>query len=146
MTSTLTPPTLQTAARETAPLTPQHDAPTDTLATLDHWSRTRAVPAADAPAGHYLEFRDEDDDAHVIPLERTVLHVGRAIASDVRLENPHISRRHAIFVRHGANVRVLDDRSQAGTFVNGRAVLSSEVHDGDVVRLGPIAMRYIVVH
>jgi hypothetical protein len=145
MTSTLTPPTIVGAARDTATMALHVEPRTDTLSFLDHRSLGRMVRRDLASAGHYLELRNEHDEPYVMPLERSVLHVGRAIAADMRIEDAHVSRRHAIIVRHGANARVLDDRSSTGTFVNGHRVLTSDLHDGDVVRLGRVAMRYIVL-
>jgi predicted component of type VI protein secretion system len=40
-------------------------------------------------------------------------------------------------------VRLLDDRSSNGTFVNGRQVAEVELHDGDVIRVGPVELRYL---
>jgi pSer/pThr/pTyr-binding forkhead associated (FHA) protein len=73
------------------------------------------------------------------------MHLGRSTAADIRFEDAHVSRRHAIVVRYGRHVRVLDDRSSAGTFVNGARIIAAELSDGDVVRLGPVTVRYVVV-
>ena len=73
------------------------------------------------------------------------MHIGRSIGADLRFEDAHVSRSHAIIVRYGRHVRVLDDRSSAGTYVNGVRILAIDLSDGDVVRLGPIALRYVVV-
>jgi predicted component of type VI protein secretion system len=62
--------------------------------------------------------------------------------ADVRFEDPHVSRRHAIVAVRGESVRILDDRSTGGTFVNGRAVTVAELADGDVVRVGRAVFRY----
>ena len=55
----------------------------------------------------------------LLPLNRPITHIGRGLIADVRLEDPHVSRRHAIVALRGEGVRVLDDRSTTGTFVNG---------------------------
>jgi pSer/pThr/pTyr-binding forkhead associated (FHA) protein len=39
-------------------------------------------------------------------------------------------------------VRILDDRSANGTFVNGRRVVEADLHDGDVVVLGRVVLTY----
>lgn len=136
---------LVTARHETAPLTTDTEARTDGLELLDHRSRARAIHRDQAPAGHYLELSDALGDAYVLPIDRSVVHIGRAIAADLRFEEARVSRRHAILVRHGSNARVLDDRSSTGTFVNGRRIVSSDLHAGDVVRIGPIVMTYTVI-
>ena len=40
---------------------------------------------------------------------------------------------------------MLDDRSSNGTFVNGRAVTVAHLSDGDVLRFGRVAMRYVEI-
>jgi len=40
---------------------------------------------------------------------------------------------------------VLDDRSLAGTFVNGLRVTATDLTDGDVIRVGPIVLTYTVI-
>jgi pSer/pThr/pTyr-binding forkhead associated (FHA) protein len=42
-------------------------------------------------------------------------------------------------------MRVLDNRSSNGTFVNGRRIVATEIRDGDVIRLGPLAMQYVEI-
>ena len=56
-----------------------------------------------------------------------------------------MSRRHAIIAQRGDGVRVLDDRSRNGTFVNGRPVTVGQLGDGDVLRLGRVVFRYIEI-
>jgi pSer/pThr/pTyr-binding forkhead associated (FHA) protein len=56
-----------------------------------------------------------------------------------------VSVSHAILVRHGSYMRVLDNRSSNGTYVNGRRIVATNLQSGDVVRLGPVVMRYIAV-
>jgi pSer/pThr/pTyr-binding forkhead associated (FHA) protein len=52
-----------------------------------------------------------------------------------------VSRRHAIIFNDGA-VRILDDRSANGTKVNGEAVLTADLRDGDVIAVGRVALTY----
>ena len=48
-----------------------------------------------------------------------------------------MSRTHAIIVLHGRFVRVLDNRSTAGTYVNGRRMVAGNIQHGDVIQVGP---------
>jgi hypothetical protein len=131
--------------RETAALDPTLTPSVNALALLDHRSRRRAVPAGTALPGHYLALEDDAGDTHLLPLDAKIIHLGRGSTSDLRLEHAQVSRRHAIVVRYGRHVRVLDDRSSAGTFVNGIRVIATDLEDGDVIRIGPIALTYIIV-
>jgi pSer/pThr/pTyr-binding forkhead associated (FHA) protein len=48
-------------------------------------------------------------------------------------------------VRNGHNTRLLDNRSANGTYVNGRQIIATNIADGDVIRIGPVAMTYVQV-
>jgi len=148
--STITPftgiePQPPTDARDTAALDPAVGLRQNALAALDHRARRRAVPAQRALPGHYLAIDDDQGSTFLLPLDSKIIHVGRATSADLRLDDAHVSRRHAIVVRYGRHVRVLDDRSLAGTFVNGMRVTATDLSDGDVIRIGPIALTYTVI-
>ncbi|HEX8441269.1 FHA domain-containing protein [Archangium sp.] len=76
------------------------------------------------------------------PLKQGVLVLGRASSSDLRLQHPSISRRHAQLTRRGDQLSLKDLGSQNGTFVN-RVRLTGEVelHAGDEVALGNALLR-----
>ena len=116
----------------------------DPIACLDQRVRRRAAPDRDGLApGRYLEVEGPDTTA-VIPLEDAVLRVGRGHAADLRLDEPSVSRRHAI-LEGGAQPRILDDRSSNGTFVNGRRVQQATLHNGDEIAVGRVVLRYVEV-
>jgi DNA-directed RNA polymerase subunit RPC12/RpoP len=72
--------------------------------------------------GQYLAYRTGDDDLKVFELQREWTRIGRSLAADVRFDDPTVSRRHALIVRQPDGLRVLDDRSLNGVFVNGERV------------------------
>jgi len=73
-------------------------------------------------------------------LDRTLL-VGRAADCDVRLEERGLSRHHARVERREDGTIVLEDLdSKNGTYVNGNRVSVCELHDGDKVQLGHLAV------
>jgi len=126
----------------TVAIEPGTDEPiVDSLPLLDHRSRSRAIGPRLAPRGRYLALQDGKD-IRLIRLESTITHLGRGLTSDLRFEHQHVSRTHALVVRHGRVVRVLDNRSTAGTYVNGRRVVATNIQNGDVIRIGPIVMQY----
>jgi hypothetical protein len=132
------------AERDTRQLSSPHSAPVDTYALLDHRTRESAVPQDVAPPGRYLAI-ECDGHQRLISLTRPITHIGRGLIADVRLEDPHVSRRHAIIAIRGDGpgaVRILDDRSSGGTFVNGSEVTVANLHDGDTVRVGRVGFRY----
>ena len=78
----------------------------------------------------------------LLPLKQGVLVLGRASTSDLRLQHPSISRRHAQLTRRGDRLFIKDLGSQNGTYVN-RVRLGGEVelHPGDELALGNALLR-----
>jgi hypothetical protein len=116
----------------------------DAAPLLDHRARSRLVPERLARRGAYLAFQDGDQTL-LHPLDAKITHIGRGTSAELRLEEKRISRDHAIVVRHGNFARLLDNRSSNGTFLNGRRVVATNLANGDVIRVGPVAMQYIEV-
>ena len=94
--------------------------------------------------GQYLVF-DRDGAVQSIALEREWTRVGRSLAADVRFDDPTVSRRHALIVRQPDGVRVLDDRSLNGVFVNGERVEWRELRDGDEIVVGRYRLTFLEV-
>jgi pSer/pThr/pTyr-binding forkhead associated (FHA) protein len=116
----------------------------DCFSLLDHRTQARAVPHPLAGPGRYLSVEDGDE-LQLITLDRPIIHIGRGLAADVRIEDSHVSRRHAIIAHRSEGVRVLDDRSSNGTYVNGRPVTVAHLTDGDVLRVGRAVFRYLEI-
>ena len=102
--------------------------------------RERPGWVADARAGvsepgKYLAY--EESGRHVVlPITREWTRIGRSMAADLRFDDATVSRRHALVVSQPEGVRVLDDRSLNGIYVNGRRVEWSPLADGDEVSIG----------
>jgi pSer/pThr/pTyr-binding forkhead associated (FHA) protein len=95
-------------------------------------------------AGQYLVF-ERDGSTEAITLQREWTRVGRSLAADVRFDDPTVSRRHALIVRQPDGVRVLDDRSLNGVFVNGERVEWRELGDGDEIVVGRYRLTFLDV-
>lgn len=91
--------------------------------------------------GEYLLY-EEDDEVVVVALTREWTRVGRSLAADVRFDDPTVSRRHALLVRQPDGVRVLDDRSLNGVFVNGERVEWRVLEDGDEILVGRYRLHF----
>ena len=116
----------------------------DGIACLDERVRRQATPTRPVEAGRYLEVQGSEETL-LIPLGKGVTHIGRGLAADLHLDEDSVSRRHAILVHRRDGMRVLDDRSSNGTFVNGRRVTQEDLRDGDVLVLGRVVLRYLDV-
>ncbi len=114
----------------------------DAIACLDERNRRRARGPQAAEPGRYLEIQGAGETL-LVPVGSEVIHIGRGLSADLHLDEGSVSRRHAILVSRGAGVRILDDRSANGTFVNGRRVTQADLSSGDVIVLGRVLLRYL---
>jgi pSer/pThr/pTyr-binding forkhead associated (FHA) protein len=115
-------------------------APLDALPRMSYGARKRTIPETRPAPGRYLVVEDGDEH-RLLRLADGTTHIGRAWTAELRLEDQAVSRRHAIIFNDGA-VRILDDRSANGTQVNGEPVLTADLHDGDVISVGRVALTY----
>src|SRR3954463_12767576 len=92
----------------------------------------------------YLAY-EEDGQIRVVPLEEGWTRLGRSLAAHVRFDDPTVSRRHALLHRDEGSVRILDDRSLNGVFLNGERVDWHELEDGDEIVIGAFRLYYMHV-
>ena len=93
-------------------------------------------------SGHYLVYRD-DDRVSVLPLLGDWIRIGRSLTADIRFDDPTVSRRHAIVARQGGRIRVLDDRSLNGIFLNGLRVEWGDLEDGAEIVIGRYRLHFL---
>jgi pSer/pThr/pTyr-binding forkhead associated (FHA) protein len=92
--------------------------------------------------GKYLAYEDSGRRI-VVPVAREWTRIGRSLAADVRFDDATVSRRHALIVAQADGVRVLDDRSLNGVYVNGRRVEWSPLADGDEIVVGRHTIHFM---
>jgi len=96
-------------------------------------------------AGAYLCF-EEGGELRTVALSREWTRIGRSLAADIRFDDPTVSRRHARIVRQSDGVvRLLDDRSLNGVFVNDARVEAKELEDGDEIIVGRYRLCFLSV-
>jgi pSer/pThr/pTyr-binding forkhead associated (FHA) protein len=117
-------------------------AATEALEALQRPTGERTTTAAALPApGRYLAV-EVGGDQRLLELTRSITHIGRGFSTAFQLDDPSVSRRHAIVVQRRETVRILDDRSLNGVVVNGRRVAEAQLRDGDVIVLGRVVLVY----
>jgi hypothetical protein len=90
-----------------------------------------------AVSGWQLLVQQGPRTGQVFDLDKPVVTIGREASSDIVLEDPQVSRRHARLTLQGASYFVEDLGSTNGTFVNGRRVMSpTPLSPGDKLGLG----------
>ncbi len=89
-----------------------------------------------AGAGPHLAW-EEEGEIRSMPIAEGWAKVGRSSCADVQLDDPTVSRRHALIVRtEDGRLKALDDRSLNGLFVNGDRVEWTALGDGDELEIG----------
>ena len=92
--------------------------------------------------GDYLAFED-DSRVRVVPLQDGWTRIGRSLSAHMRLDDPTVSRRHALVYRDEDGAKILDDRSLNGVFRNGERVELDALSDGDTVSIGRFALHFM---
>jgi hypothetical protein len=89
------------------------------------------------PGGGRCLAMEDAGNVDVFPLELGWTRIGRSATADLRLDDPSVSRRHALIVwESGESLRILDDRSLNGIFVNGLLADWGTLLDGDELSIG----------
>lgn len=90
-----------------------------------------------APGSRHLICRDDEGEVLDFEIEPGWTRIGRSVTADIRLDDPSVSRRHALVVSEpGRPLRVLDDRSLNGVFVNGDLIEWGRLANDDELAIG----------
>jgi predicted RNA-binding Zn-ribbon protein involved in translation (DUF1610 family) len=92
--------------------------------------------------GDYVAF-DDGNRVRVVALQEGWTRVGRGLSAHLRIDDPTVSRRHALVHCEEGAARVLDDRSLNGVFLNGERIDWHELQDGDEIAIGAFRLFYI---
>ncbi|MFT3871898.1 MAG: FHA domain-containing protein [Nocardioides sp.] len=140
---------------------PAAEAPVDATATLNlgggqekaEASSDRALSPIDAaavdalPVGHALLVVQRGPGAgNRFLLDLDLVTAGRHPESEIFLDDVTVSRRHAEFVRSGAEFSVRDVGSLNGTYVNRDRIDQVELKDGDEVQIGKYRLVFYSGH
>lgn len=71
--------------------------------------------------------------------------IGSNSNNAIVVDHPDVESKHALVLRvyHSEeHTWIVDQNSTQGTFVNGRRVVARELHQGDIVQIGPFAWQY----
>jgi pSer/pThr/pTyr-binding forkhead associated (FHA) protein len=79
---------------------------------------------------------------HPIPLESTLLSIGRGLDNDIILEDTRVSRHHAQLRYKTRRFWVSDMNSTNGTYINGERISEADLRHGDVLSLGGLELTF----
>lgn len=105
-------------------------------------SATAHLQAAPQVRGRALLLLQTPDGPHAIPVESTLLTIGRGLSNDIILEDARVSRHHTQLRYKTRRFWLTDLGSTNGTFVNGESTSEAALRDGDVVSLGGLELTF----
>jgi pSer/pThr/pTyr-binding forkhead associated (FHA) protein len=105
-------------------------------------SSTVRLKAQEDSSNRALLLLETPDGVHPIPLETTLLTLGRGLNNDIVLEDTRVSRHHAQLRYRTRHFWITDLGSTNGTFVNGEAVSDIALRSGDVISLGGLELLF----
>jgi pSer/pThr/pTyr-binding forkhead associated (FHA) protein len=95
--------------------------------------------------GPSLVLGEVTEPREAFALKQGWTRIGRSPLADIRLDDPSVSRRHALVVRTPDDeLQIIDDRSLNGVLVNGKAVHWCPLNHGDELVIG--RFRLMVLH
>ena len=77
-----------------------------------------------------------------VPLQKTVINIGRRSTSDIILQDPMVSRDHAQLRAQQGRYLLFDLSSTGGTTINNHRIHSATLKPGDVIRMGKTILVY----
>jgi type II secretory pathway predicted ATPase ExeA len=94
----------------------------------------------DAPPRLHLSLNGET--IAELELNRPRALIGRSEHNDLYIDSRFISRHHALFMRHGSTIFLMDLNSTNGTYVNSRKVSNHVMMHNDVIKLGNHSIKF----
>jgi hypothetical protein len=77
---------------------------------------------------------------HVI--DAPVMQIGRSRTNDIVIDDPTVSRQHAILTRADNGILSIENKSDRALLVNDERVDKTNLEDGDLVALGTVKLRF----
>src|SRR3954451_10338167 len=97
---------------------------------------------AESPAVPSLVPQGAHDGKRPMTLNRLFTLIGSAPSARLYLPSKAVSRCHAVIINADTGFYVRDLASRTEVIVNGRPVREADLHDGDVLQVGPFTFRF----
>lgn len=88
-------------------------------------------------------WRGEGDDYRIYEGRNLISGSGQG---DIIISDPAVSSPHCMILFRSGKLRIKDELSTNGTFINGTEIEETELKDGDVIRIGTTEFKLRTVH
>jgi hypothetical protein len=105
-------------------------------------SNTAQMQISPQTSRRALLLLETPNGSHPIPLESTLLTLGRGLNNDIILEDTRVSRHHAQLRYRTRRFWVTDLNSTNGTYINGERISEADLCHGDVLSLGGLELTF----
>jgi len=78
----------------------------------------------------------------IIPLDKTLINIGRRLDNQIVIDDPRVSRNHAQIRVIKSRFVIFDLQSTGGTYVNGQRVSQIILYPGDVISLAGVTLVF----
>lgn len=109
------------------------------------WQRQPASKnkASDTDYRPYAYLIADDENDTRFPITRTIWRIGRGKDNELALDDTSVSRRHAEIHRNSnGTFDIIDMNSMNGVYINNEKVGKAMLHEGDVIEIGDIFLRF----
>ncbi len=83
-----------------------------------------------------------NNERHTFALTERGISIGRQLDNDIVLNHAIVSRHHAQITLKGRQAWIHDLNSRNGVFVNRLRVKEEQLHDGDLITVGPVELHF----
>jgi len=90
---------------------------------------------------YYFIVKGENREEQVVPFDTPQLVIGR-IDADISLDDPRVSRKHALIERYSYQFYIRDLNSKNGTFINGNRIIEGKLNPTDVITIGISTIKF----
>lgn len=102
------------------------------------WFATEGTPEM----SYWLVMQSNDGRERPFAVKKPTTVIGRETTCDLRVPVPTVSQKHCQINLEEGRLRIVDLKSEAGTFHNGERVENATLSHDDTVTIGPV--RFIV--
>ena len=89
----------------------------------------------------YLESAEGEPPVRSL-IDHLPFTIGRTEETDLTIESIQVSREHATIYLSGSEIRIRDNGSTNGTYVNSQRISDSPLNDGDLVTIADFDLHY----